>query len=269
MAPHVRAALSAANQGRKLTEEHKAKIGRAGTGRNHRAATIALLRTIKTGLRHSPETREKISQVQLGKKRSSEHRKKISQSLRGRQTSRETRQKLSLARRGRTLDETWRAHLSESHKGLEQKPESREKRRQAMIGQNMKVTAEKIALARAMFASGAKLKEVAEALGVSVSTASNIKNNRQAGYDLLGDQGEESYALDPAPQGVSLRDPIPPAGDPPFEAEDFRAANLVQGGFAQYVTPVPVPEIHQAVNPAQEQAEKAVTRKMSPRKRDS
>jgi hypothetical protein len=62
--------------GRKLSEEHKKKIGEGGKGKKMSPETIEKMKIAakkrgnnKTGKKHSSETKEKMRQSHLGKKR--------------------------------------------------------------------------------------------------------------------------------------------------------------------------------------------------------
>ena len=76
----MRAKVSAAHKGKKLSAEHRKKIGEGITGR-----------------KVSAETRKKIGEAHKGKKLSAEHRKKISENngMKGKKLSAEHRKKIS------------------------------------------------------------------------------------------------------------------------------------------------------------------------------
>ena len=62
--------------------------------------TRAKLSKANTGKKHSEETKKKLSQINIGKKRSEEVKRKISQSAKGKKFSLETLKKLSDAKKG-------------------------------------------------------------------------------------------------------------------------------------------------------------------------
>jgi len=103
-----------AHLGKKLSEEHKKKVGLAGIGRtpwnrgkSHTPETVEKMKLANTGnnngmygKRHSPESIEKMRQAKLGKKHTKEHNEKIGISGKGIKPSEETRLKMSLWQRG-------------------------------------------------------------------------------------------------------------------------------------------------------------------------
>lgn len=120
----------APTRGRKLSEEHRAKIAHTSMGRRHSEETKrklsearkgkplppqvyeAAMRTIK-GRRLSPEHREKCRLASTGYRHSSEARRKMSEIAKGRPKSPEHRQKLSAALKGKPWSEARRkAQLS-------------------------------------------------------------------------------------------------------------------------------------------------------------
>jgi predicted GIY-YIG superfamily endonuclease len=91
-----RAKLSAAKLGRRLTDEHRANIAKAGIGR-----------------RQSEETRQKLSQIHKGTKghpMNAETRRKMSLAHKGRKMRAETKDKLSIIRK-----EYWRKKREDNH----------------------------------------------------------------------------------------------------------------------------------------------------------
>lgn len=120
--------------------EARAKIAAAGTGRKHTPETIAKMRVAKSNV--SQETRAKISKAKTGKPHSEETRTKLSASHTGKTLSTETRAKIGDATRGKPLSAEHRAKLREnsasgrpevrakisaSHVGLLHTPEARAK----------------------------------------------------------------------------------------------------------------------------------------------
>ena len=110
--------------GRKLTNEHKAKIAEAGRGRINSQETIEKRRVSCTGKTRTPEQKEKMSQAQLNRKEKTiEEKKKISL-------------KISNARRGKNTAPKTVEHkekLSKSllgkHKGILKSEETKKKMR--------------------------------------------------------------------------------------------------------------------------------------------
>jgi hypothetical protein len=96
--------------GRKLTDEHKAKISEAGKGRVASKETIQKRTEKTTGKKRTFEQKETMRIAQLNRKKKTEEEKaliskKISESLKGKSTgpkSEETKQKLSQALTGKT-----------------------------------------------------------------------------------------------------------------------------------------------------------------------
>ncbi len=111
--PEMRANMSKAKKGKKLTEEHKKKISAAGKMR-----------------RATPETRVRMSAAQkaIGKTISPEHRAKVSEAQTGRKHTKEARAKMSESRKGKKkpprTPET-RENMSKAQIGKKMSPESR------------------------------------------------------------------------------------------------------------------------------------------------
>lgn len=141
----------APTRGRRLSDEHKAKIGAAGVGRAVSSATRQLLSAQRKGVPLSEAHREKLSIVRRGKKRgphsaatkakigakhrgktispeaiernraahigkkrgpqSAEHRKNISTAITGRVQTLEARANMATAKRGRPLSEAHRLSI--------------------------------------------------------------------------------------------------------------------------------------------------------------
>ena len=88
---------SGGNSGKCQSEETKAKIRAANTGRKCSPEQIAKIKASKKA-NLTPEVRERIRLGQLGKKQSAETKDKRASKLRGRAVSEETRNKLSMKR---------------------------------------------------------------------------------------------------------------------------------------------------------------------------
>lgn len=115
--------------GVEMTEETRAKIGAKakghtrGLGRHPSEETRAKLSLAKTGKRHSAETRAKLSLLHkgkrpgnFGKKATPEARAKQSAAQLGRIVTPETRAKMSLAHKGKSPTQDHRAALSTAMK---------------------------------------------------------------------------------------------------------------------------------------------------------
>jgi len=129
--------------GRKLTEEHKAKIGAAGIGRIHSPETIAKRVASNSGKIRTQEQKERMSIAQ--KERTpyiytdEEKRiisKKISQANKGKPKSVATKQKLSLANKGKNS-----GPKSEETKQKMRKPKSEEHRKAISVARIAKYSA--------------------------------------------------------------------------------------------------------------------------------
>jgi hypothetical protein len=86
--------------GWKHTDEAKAKISKAHTGRILSEKQKQNLSKIHTGMKHTNEAKRKISEFNIGRKHSIETRKKMSNSRKNRITSEETRKKMSESKLG-------------------------------------------------------------------------------------------------------------------------------------------------------------------------
>ena len=100
--------------GRKLSAEHKAKIGRAGLGRKRTAATNAKISAANKGRTVSDETRAKLSAAAKSRM-TPEYRAKLSESGK-RYWTPERRERKSAAMTGRKLPEKTKAKMSEDHR---------------------------------------------------------------------------------------------------------------------------------------------------------
>jgi hypothetical protein len=123
---------SARLTGRKLTDEHKAKIAKAGRGRTDSQKTINKRRASCTGKKRTLEQKERMRQAQLNRKQKTVDEKlviseKISKARKGKSTgpkSEETKQKLSEALKGKST-----GPKSEEIKQKMRKPKSIEHRK--------------------------------------------------------------------------------------------------------------------------------------------
>lgn len=99
--PEAREKMRKDRLGKKLSEEHKRKIGDASKGKPR-----------------PPEIIEKMRIANLGREFSATHRANIRASAIGRKLSPETREKLSIAGRGRTMSESARALFTSRNETL-------------------------------------------------------------------------------------------------------------------------------------------------------
>lgn len=100
--------------GRKLSEEHKKKIGQSQIGKKISSEMREKLIKSNTGRVVSEETREKLRQANLGKKHTQETKDKVSVKGKGRIVSDKTRQNMSLANKGKKLTEECKSKLAEA-----------------------------------------------------------------------------------------------------------------------------------------------------------
>lgn len=95
--PEVRTKMSAAKKGKKLSEEHKYKIGAASKNRTeeYRLKMSKVMRGKRgcLGYKHSEETRRRMSKAKMGHSVSKETRDKISKIHKGKIVSEATKQK--------------------------------------------------------------------------------------------------------------------------------------------------------------------------------
>ena len=92
--------------GRKLSDEHKAKISAAGKGRKNSAETIAKRSASCTGLTRTTEQRERMSAGQLTRKHKSDEEKKL------------ISEKISLAKKGKSTGPKTEKHKENLSKSL-------------------------------------------------------------------------------------------------------------------------------------------------------
>ncbi len=100
----IRAKISAALKGRKMSAEWCAKISKALTGRKADPAVVEKQRIGKTGYKFPPEFGMQITLRQLGTKATPQARLNMSLAHRGHKHSPETRAKMSAARAGQYRD---------------------------------------------------------------------------------------------------------------------------------------------------------------------
>lgn len=100
----IRAKISAALKGRKMSAEWRGKISAALTGRKTDPAVVEKQRLANTGRKFPPEFGLQVTLRQLGTKATPEARQNMSRAHLGRRASPETRAKMSAARQGRYRD---------------------------------------------------------------------------------------------------------------------------------------------------------------------
>lgn len=106
-----------AGKGFQLTEEHKAKLVQANTGRpKSEAHRQAISRTL-TGRKLDSEHAEKARTARLGQTNSEGHNRRISESNKGRTYSEETRQKMSESGKQKVFTEEHRANMAKAQRG--------------------------------------------------------------------------------------------------------------------------------------------------------
>ena len=98
-----------------------------------RARQIAAVKKALTGRTMSDETKARISAANTGKKRTPEAREKMRQAKLGKPLSEEHRRKLGDAHRGRVHTAAARANMSAAQRGKTVSDETREKLRQAWV----------------------------------------------------------------------------------------------------------------------------------------
>ena len=114
-------------RGKKLSEEHKAKLSEAKRGRKRSEETCQKMSEARKGLKHSEETRQKMSETKRGKKFSEDHKRKLSEAAKKRtkwKHSEETRKKMSETRTGKHHSEETRKRMSETQSARRKTQES-------------------------------------------------------------------------------------------------------------------------------------------------
>tara|TARA_Y100001960_G_C14667117_1_gene823906 strand:+ start:201 stop:1274 length:1074 start_codon:yes stop_codon:yes gene_type:complete len=111
----IKLKISKAHKGKKLSEEHKKKISDGGIGR--KVSKDVLWKWRKR--RHSQTTRDKISKAQIGKKLSEEHIQKMKKALKGKKPwntgkphPQTTRDKISKSNKGKKLSKEQKKKIS-------------------------------------------------------------------------------------------------------------------------------------------------------------
>lgn len=121
--PEVRAKLSVAHKGKKVSPEAIAKTAAARRGTKHVPETIAKISAAKLGIKRAP--------------RSEEWQRKLNESIQGRKHAPETIAKMSASaknRKPRTFSEEAKRNIGEAHRGNKQSPETRAKISEAKRG---------------------------------------------------------------------------------------------------------------------------------------
>lgn len=119
--------------GKIVSDETKAKIGRANRESPRAAAHRAALAEKRRGMRFPPEVRARMGESRRGKKRSNEHRANLSAALKGHKHSEETLAKLSEAAKKSPKAAAHRARLAEKRRGHKMTPEQCERYRLAAL----------------------------------------------------------------------------------------------------------------------------------------
>tara|TARA_R110000764_G_scaffold52721_2_gene114654 strand:+ start:50 stop:751 length:702 start_codon:yes stop_codon:yes gene_type:complete len=112
----TRAKIVAANTGRKHTPEARANMSAAQKGKKPTPETRAKISAAGKGRKYTPETRAKMSAAQKGRKLSPEHHAKLLAANKGKKRTPETRAKISASSKGRNLTPETRAKISASQK---------------------------------------------------------------------------------------------------------------------------------------------------------
>ena len=105
------------NLGKVLTDEVRAKISEAMTGKKHTAESIAA----RTGMKRTAETCAKISEANTGRKHTAKSIAKMSEAMTGRKRSAETIAKMREAKTGRECTAETRAKISETMRNKKRK----------------------------------------------------------------------------------------------------------------------------------------------------
>jgi len=123
----AREKISAAKRGKKLTDEHCAKVSEAGRGRVLSEETRRKISEARKGKKHSEEAKQKMREARAGREVSVETRAKLSEAAKGRRHTEDTLRKMSEAQRGRTHTEETRAKLRAINTGRTASEETRRK----------------------------------------------------------------------------------------------------------------------------------------------
>ncbi len=119
---------------RKLSPEHKAKVGAALRGRKRPPEVVAKIKASRKPRCLSPEMREHLSQACSGWHHTEKARAKIAAAGTGRKQSETTKLLLREQRQGKPLSAEHRRKLSEAHKGKTLSEEHKAKIRQSSGG---------------------------------------------------------------------------------------------------------------------------------------
>lgn len=123
------APIAGSSLGRKLSEEHKSKVGKAHLGKKRTKETCAAISAAKIGSKRTLEQRLNMSIAAKNRKPASlEARSNMSAAQKGRKHTAETKAKLSSIRTGVKFSDEHRRKISEVQIGKKQSPESVAKR---------------------------------------------------------------------------------------------------------------------------------------------
>ena len=105
------------NKGKKLSEEHKRKIGLSSKNRKHSDKTKRKISLSHIGYRHTEEAKRKVSEANKGRVVTEEAKKRMSMAQKGRKHTEETKRKLSEIRK---KNDHWfgRKHSEESKRKM-------------------------------------------------------------------------------------------------------------------------------------------------------
>ena len=124
----VRKSAIEAQKGKKLSEEHKLKIGQASKGRKHSPETRAKMSEKQkiASINRKPisaDTRKKMSENRTGKKYTDEHCRNISRATKGKKRSEESCKHISEGQKGKIMSDETRKKISETHTGMKRSAE--------------------------------------------------------------------------------------------------------------------------------------------------
>lgn len=123
------------------SDETRAKISKARTGKHQSPETIAKQKASNAGFKHTKEAKEKIRLAKLGKPRSAETCRKMSEGMRGRKPSPETIAKQVASNAGRKLSPEHIKKVVQFHLGRKRSEEARDRMRQAWKGTTAQIEA--------------------------------------------------------------------------------------------------------------------------------
>lgn len=130
------------------------------------------------GFTFSEESRRRMSEARAGVPLAPTHRERIASALRGTPLTPERCAKIGAANRGKRRTNEQRAMLRAAHVGRRAKTPEQVARSSGELSGSAKLTWEKVGLIRDMRSRGAKLREIAELVGVSVSSVSKVANRQ-------------------------------------------------------------------------------------------